>query len=94
MQKDLLSIKPVDINVHDIVAENIELFRSGASQSEIDEVLNDDITNSTEGTASEKGSGLGMKIIKSMLDRNNGRLLVDSIKGKGSTITISLPVAS
>ena len=161
MQKDLLSIKPVDINVHDIVAENIELFRSGASQkgitisndvdanlilkadenslntiirnlldnalkytatggtikvvanmndnlidlsiiddgdgmsqSEIDEVLNDDITNSTEGTASEKGSGLGMKIIKSMLDRNNGRLLVDSIKGKGSTITISLPVAN
>jgi len=35
MQKDLLSIKPVDINVHDIVAENIELFRSGASQKGI-----------------------------------------------------------
>ena len=66
----------------------------GMNQSEIDEMLNDQLTKSTDGTENEKRSGLGMKIIKSMLDRNNGRLLVNSIKGEGSTITISLPVGS
>ncbi len=88
------AIKIIASKKGDLVDLSIVDNGVGMNQSEIDEMLNDQLTKSTDGTENEKGSGLGMKIIKSMLDRNNGRLLVNSIKGEGSTITISLPVGS
>ena len=88
------AIKIIASKKGDLVDLSIVDNGVGMNQSEIDEMLNDQLTKSTDGTENEKRSGLGMKIIKSMLDRNNGRLLVNSIKGEGSTITISLPVGS
>ncbi len=41
-----------------------------------------------------KGSGLGLAIAKRMIEAQNGQLLVTSTLGRGSTFTVTLPVAS
>lgn len=40
-----------------------------------------------------KGDGLGLTIVKRIIDRHNGRIWVESEKGKGSKIFVSLPNA-
>lgn len=39
-----------------------------------------------------EGSGLGLYICKMLLERNKGRIWMNSIEGKGSTVSIALPV--
>ena len=39
------------------------------------------------------GTGLGMAIVKHIVERHRGRLLIDSVLGKGSTFHVLLPAA-
>jgi signal transduction histidine kinase len=39
------------------------------------------------------GTGLGLAIVQAIVEIHNGRLTLDSIEGKGTTITIHLPQA-
>jgi two-component system NtrC family sensor kinase len=41
---------------------------------------------------SDRGTGLGMGIVRRILESHGGRLEVDSTQGKGSTITVVLPL--
>ena len=45
----------------------------------------------TKGTAGEAGTGLGLMLCKEFVARNGGTLSIDSIPGKGSTFTFTLP---
>lgn len=38
------------------------------------------------------GTGLGLRIVQTILDRHGGNLSVDSVEGEGSTFTVRLPV--
>lgn len=40
------------------------------------------------------GTGLGLAIVKHIIERHRGRLSIDSILGKGTTISFTLPVAT
>jgi len=40
-----------------------------------------------------KGDGLGLTIVKRIIDRHNGRIWIESEKGKGSKVFVSLPNA-
>ena len=47
----------------------------------------------TDETEKIKGTGLGLWIIKQLIERMNGNIWVVSEKGKGSTFSFSLPIA-
>ncbi|MEI9956063.1 MAG: tetratricopeptide repeat-containing sensor histidine kinase [Ferruginibacter sp.] len=70
----LLSIKDEGVGMTAIQMEQIM-----ASQNE-----------TTKGTSGEKGSGLGLFLVKELLEKANEQLLVESEKDKGSVFTIVL----
>lgn len=39
-----------------------------------------------------KGTGLGLFITHQIMERNNGRILLDSVPGKGTAVTLRMPV--
>jgi heavy metal sensor kinase len=44
-------------------------------------------------TSSEQGIGLGLTLVKWIIDRHRGTIAVDSRPGEGTTITVRIPVA-
>lgn len=54
--------------------------------------LQNNQTETTKGTSGEKGSGLGIFLVKELLQKINGTLLIESEKEKGSCFTIQLPL--
>jgi two-component system sensor histidine kinase/response regulator len=48
---------------------------------------------SSPGTANEKGTGLGLKLCKEFVEKNKGRMQVESKENEGSTFYVHLPQA-
>ncbi|HEX2976171.1 MAG TPA: HAMP domain-containing sensor histidine kinase, partial [Bacteroidales bacterium] len=46
---------------------------------------------STDGTVSEKGTGLGLLLCREFIEKHNGHITIESEKNRGSRIVISLP---
>lgn len=46
---------------------------------------------STLGTNNEKGTGLGLKLVRRLISQNNGSITLDSEQNIGTTFTITLP---
>jgi len=44
------------------------------------------------GTNTERGIGIGLSVVKNLVDLHNGTIEVDSTENKGSTFTIDLPI--
>lgn len=65
----------------------------GISEENISKVFNLESNYSTEGTDKEKGTGLGLIIVKEMLLKNRGELSVSSRENIGSVFEFTLPIA-
>ena len=63
----------------------------GMSQEEIDMVFDRFHQVDSSSTRSSGGVGLGLYIVKSLVEAHNGRIEVDSKLGEGSTFTVHLP---
>ncbi len=65
----------------------------GIPEENLNRLFSED-TFTTEGTAKEKGTGLGLRICKELIELNKGVIGVKSILGQGSTFSVLLPKAS
>jgi signal transduction histidine kinase len=76
-----------------MIALSVEDTGVGMDDQVISRILNRNRTESSRGTGSEKGSGLGLILCKDLIERNRGMLRVESVPGKGSTVTALFPSA-
>ncbi len=63
----------------------------GMSKETMAKLFKIDANLSTSGTENERGTGLGLFLCKEFADKHNGKILVESEEGKGSTFKLLLP---
>lgn len=78
-----------------IVGQNIEISVKdsgvGIPEKDIKKLFKIDQSFSTYGTRNEKGTGLGLILCKEFVEKNGGKLKVESEPGKGSKFTFTIP---
>ncbi len=76
------------------VASSVEIYIQDDGvgiSSERQQQLFGEMFYTTKGTNQETGTGLGLRLCKDFLEKNGGRIAVQSQPGKGSTFTVTLP---
>jgi signal transduction histidine kinase len=76
---------------HNQVAIRVRDRGIGISPSERDKILRKFIRGSSAKMCGVKGTGIGLAMVKHIVDAHGGKVVVESEPGKGSTFTILLP---
>jgi signal transduction histidine kinase len=84
----MINVDIKDCNVNIMVVDN----GVGITQDSQDKLFRIDRQHSTEGTNKERGTGLGLILSKEFVEKNGGKIWVESDEGKGSTFGFSLPL--
>jgi signal transduction histidine kinase len=63
----------------------------GFNKSDLDNLFKPDVYIKSPGTSRESGMGLGLILCKDFIEKNGGKLNVESDEGFGSTFTFTLP---
>lgn len=63
----------------------------GIPKEVADKIFDSSINYTTLGTNNERGTGLGLKLVKKLTSSNGGTISVDSTPNRGTTFTITLP---
>lgn len=84
------------IIITQIIANNqfvmtIEDFGVGMEEDNLKNLFDDNYLHASYGTEKEKGTGLGLKISKELIEKQNGRIEAESLLGKGSIFRMFLP---
>ena len=66
----------------------------GIKEENINKLFSVDTKFTSEGTSGEKGSGLGLSLVKDIIEKHGGKIWVESKYGKGSEFKFTLPTAS
>jgi signal transduction histidine kinase len=74
----------------------VSIKDNGVGITEKDQLLLFDNASSisTPGTNNERGTGLGLKLVKKFIDKNSGEIFVKSKPGEGSQFSFTLPKAN
>ncbi|MFN8458354.1 MAG: tetratricopeptide repeat-containing sensor histidine kinase [Anaerolineae bacterium] len=83
-----------DSSPGDLVKVSISDTGVGISPLDLPRLFKIEENYHTQGTAQEKGTGLGLLICKEMVERNKGQLTVTSQVGAGTTFTFTVPRSS
>jgi ligand-binding sensor domain-containing protein/signal transduction histidine kinase len=65
----------------------------GISKENQNNLFQSEYSLSTEGTKGEKGTGLGLMLCKTFIQKNKGKISFESELNKGSTFIISMPMS-
>ena len=63
----------------------------GMRPKELSELFKEDKFQSTPGTAKERGTGLGLVLCKELVEKQNGKIWVESKENEGTTFSFTLP---
>lgn len=63
----------------------------GMSQQQINQIWTNQPVNARPGTQQEKGSGIGLRLVKHFVEKHKGAMQLDSASGLGTAFTITLP---
>jgi signal transduction histidine kinase len=64
----------------------------GMDRETIDKLFRVEVIQTTSGTEKESGTGLGLILTKESIEKNNGKIWVESAPGKGTTFKFTLPL--
>jgi two-component system sensor histidine kinase/response regulator len=64
----------------------------GINKESIDKLFRIDTVYTTRGTSQEKGTGLGLILCKELIEKNGGKIWVESEIGKGTTFKFTLHI--
>jgi len=64
----------------------------GMTATDVQKLFSSSENFSSYGTNSEKGTGLGLRLVKAMIIKNNGEIMVKSEPNKGSRFIVELPI--
>jgi signal transduction histidine kinase len=87
-QITLSTSQPAENQIRVSVADN----GIGMSKDTVNKLFRIDTKYSTNGTANEKGTGLGLILCKDFIEKNGGSIGVESTEGKGSVFYFTLPL--
>ncbi len=85
------SVEIVSVQYEHEVGLIISDTGAGIEAENIPKLFRDDVTYQTPGTSGEEGAGLGLLLCKKLIDENGGSIRVESVVGKGTTVTCRFP---
>ncbi|WP_255444099.1 ATP-binding protein [Robiginitalea sp. SC105] len=91
-ENGIVSIRAEDKDTHWVIA--VRDTGVGIDRVTMSRLFQDSSNTSTYGTNNEKGTGLGLSLCKEMVEKNNGKIWVDSTLRIGSTFYFTLPKAA
>jgi len=65
----------------------------GMDQTQISKLFKIDMTHSTVGTSGERGTGLGLLLSKELIEKQGGKIWIESVVNEGTTFYFTLPKA-
>lgn len=89
---DSKNIKIMAESTGDFVKISIKDFGIGIQEEDQPKIFNHFFRGGNELTRSVKGSGIGLTIVKKIVEAHHGTVTLESILGKGSIFHVTLPV--
>jgi signal transduction histidine kinase len=74
----------------DFIEVSVQDTGIGIESGKVSELFNFNRIFTSDGTTGEHGTGLGLPLCKEFVERNGGKIWVESELGKGSKFTFSL----
>lgn len=85
-----ITLTPSDAGTHVTITDT----GIGISKDKLASLFNAPIGKSQRGTAGERGTGLGLGITRTLVQRLGGQLTVESKEGVGTTVNVTFPTLS